>query len=309
MRSRIPDRRQLSEIMPLMATRKRQDQTPSEQPRLLVPREQLRGEIDERLELGHEIIKRAISSETELRGAKDAYYSWSEYNVALLRRSFQVLGPSEEYAESGPGVFFVGGPPDPLSVKVNELHRDVHQKLRRLESLQGRLVLFQEDSGVVQPAPPTTDPAVGGKDVFIVHGRNETIKQTVARFLDHLLGYPPVILHEQADRGRTVIEKFEDHVTEAAAAVVLLTGDDVGGLADSSMQKRARQNVVLELGFFIGTLGRARTVILYEPGVELPSDLDGVLYVEIDQGGAWKNAVARELKAVGLETDLTALLK
>lgn len=192
---------------------------------------------------------------------------------------------------------------------MNELRRDVHLKLRRLGSLQGRLGLFQEDSRVVQPVPPTTDPAVGGKDVFIVHGRNEMIKQTVARFLDHLLGYPPVILHEQADRGRTVIEKFEDHVTEAAAAVVLLTGDDVGGLAGGSTQKRARQNVVLELGFFIGKLGRARTVILYEPDVELPSDLDGVLYVEIDQRGAWKNAVARELNAVGLKTNLSALLK
>lgn len=100
-----------------MATRKRQDQMPSEQPRLLVPREQLRREINERLELGREILERAISNESELQGAKDEYYSWTEYNLALLRRSFHVLGPSEEYTGSGPGVFFVGGPPDPLPVR------------------------------------------------------------------------------------------------------------------------------------------------------------------------------------------------
>ena len=151
-----------------------------------------------------------------------------------------------------------------------------------------------------------TETKGGSKKIFIVHGHDVALKQSVARFLEHL-GLEPVILHEQPSIGRTVIEKFEAHA-DVRFAVVLLTPDDVGGLDESNLQKRARQNVILELGYFIGKLSRSHVCALYVPGVELPSDINGVLYVQVDSGGGWKMELAKELRAVGIEVDMNKAL-
>ena len=127
----------------------------------------------------------------------------------------------------------------------------------------------------------------------------------VARFLAAVTDLEPVILHEQANSGRTIIEKFEGHAGRAAFAVVLLTGDDDGGVRGSGARRpRARQNVVFELGFFIAATRTVQGRCAYEEGVELPSDMSGVLYSPLDEGGAWKLALAKELQATGLSVDL-----
>jgi len=131
--------------------------------------------------------------------------------------------------------------------------------------------------------------------------------KAVARVIGKL-GLKPIILHEQASEGRTLIEKFEDHA-EVGFAVVLLTGDDRGGRiridADpATYQPRARQNVVLELGYFLGKLKRQRVCVLYEEGVEMPSDYNGVVYVPLDPGGAWRLRLAKEIKVVKPGIDL-----
>jgi predicted nucleotide-binding protein len=146
-----------------------------------------------------------------------------------------------------------------------------------------------------------------GTKVFVVHGHDGEIKLEVAELLQRITGKRPVILHEQADSGRTIIEKFEDHASEAGFAVVLLTADDVGkAKGAATLNTRARQNVVLELGFFFGKLGRSRVVALYEEGVELPSDIKGVLYKSL--AGNWHTELARELRAAGIEIDLSKLV-
>jgi Predicted nucleotide-binding protein containing TIR-like domain len=296
---------------PVSSSRRRtttQQLPPTAQPRLMVPAEQLRSEIDERLARGQELQEVPIDSEDFLRERRRAYSTWSEYNEALVRRSFDLPEPAEEYARRAPFIGGFGGAADPLADRWNELRNDISGKIRRLESLRERIPLFQMHPDATSPASPPRDPSVLGSDVFVVHGHDGEVKVTVARFLLKLLGREPVILHEQPDRGRTIIEKFEQHAARAGCAVVLLTGDDDGGPVGGSQQRRARQNVVFELGFFVGTLGRDRVIILYEPQVELPSDLDGVLYIELDDRGAWRNTVARELQAAGLNVDLAALL-
>ncbi len=117
-----------------------------------------------------------------------------------------------------------------------------------------------------------------------------------------------MILHEQANEGRTIIEKFEDHAAEAGYAVVLLTADDVGrAAAEADEHPRARQNVDFELGFFFGALGRRRVAMLYEEAVERPSDTDGIVRIALDDAGAWKLTLARELDAVGIPVNWPAL--
>jgi predicted nucleotide-binding protein len=154
--------------------------------------------------------------------------------------------------------------------------------------------------------PPTST----GTTIFVVHGRSEAPKQSVARFLQQVSELQPTILHEQPNGGRTIIEKFEDHAANAAFAVVLLTGDDEGGLIGSGeRRRRARQNVVFELGFFIGRLGRGRVAVLHEEDVELPSDISGVLYTPLDPSGAWMMELAREMIAAGIDLDLNRAVR
>ena len=146
-------------------------------------------------------------------------------------------------------------------------------------------------------------------EVFVVHGHNLGILHTVARYIESL-GTKAIILHEQPNLGRTIIEKFVEN-SRVGYAVVLLTADDRGGLVDTPFDQqklRARQNVILELGFFIGKLGRERVCALCEENVEIPSDYSGVLYIAIDKSGAWKIQLAKELKHAGITIDMSRLL-
>lgn len=152
--------------------------------------------------------------------------------------------------------------------------------------------------------PTRTGPAA--RKVFIVHGHDEGAREAVARFLEKL-DFQPIILHEQANQGRTIIEKIEAH-GDVGFAVILLTPDDIGGLVGANPQPRARQNVLLELGFFIGRLGRSRVCALKRGDIEVPSDFGGVVYEPYDAGGGWKQALSRELQAAGFQVDWNAVM-
>ncbi|CAH0281016.1 hypothetical protein SRABI27_03774 [Pedobacter sp. Bi27] len=143
------------------------------------------------------------------------------------------------------------------------------------------------------------------KKVFLVHGHDQELKEKTARFLSKL-GLDPIILHEQSNRGQTIIEKFEKH-SDVSYAVVLLSPDDVGRSVKDDAEKqhfRARQNVIFELGYFIGKLGRNKVCAVIKGGVETPSDYDGILYLQYDDADGWKMFLAKELKNAGLPVDL-----
>lgn len=145
------------------------------------------------------------------------------------------------------------------------------------------------------------------KDVFIVHGHNEELKEKVARTIEKLK-LRPVILHEQSNEGKTIIEKFEKH-SNVNFAVILLTYDDYGNIkSETNHNKRARQNVILELGYFIAKIGRENVMPLYEQGVELPSDISGVLYTLIDDTENWKFRLVKELKSAGFKVDANDII-
>lgn len=150
------------------------------------------------------------------------------------------------------------------------------------------------------PRPPN-------KSIFLVHGHNDLIREMAARAIEKV-GLTAIILNEQANRSDTIIEKLERY-GNVNFAVVLMTADDVGGKKEPTpaLQSRARQNVILELGYFMGKIGRKQVCVLYERGVELPSDYYGVVYIEIDDRGAWRYALGKELKEAGLQVDLNKL--
>ena len=155
---------------------------------------------------------------------------------------------------------------------------------------------------------PDTTSSLQSKRVFVVHGHNSAPREAVARLLEQQ-GLEPIVLHEQANEGRTIIEKFEDFA-DVRFAVVLLTPDDEGRKRDSDLElkSRARQNVVFEFGYFIGKLGRKRVCALKMNDVEQPSDCDGILYIPWDDQGAWKFSLLSELNAAGFAVDANQIL-
>ena len=149
-----------------------------------------------------------------------------------------------------------------------------------------------------------------GVEVFLVHGRDDAAREKVARMLSDF-ELEVVILAEQPNEGRTVIEKFEQNALDVGFAVVLLTADDVGyyvGDDPSTARYRARQNVILEPGYFLAALGRNRVSALIAPSVEQPSDIHGLVYIPLDPEAAWRLLLARELKAAGLDVDMNRLV-
>ena len=143
------------------------------------------------------------------------------------------------------------------------------------------------------------------RKAFIVHGHNEATKERTARFLEKL-GFTAIILHEQVNGGKTIIEKLE-HFIDVGFGIVLYTPDDVGEVVAKKdhLQPRARQNVVFEHGLLIGKLGRERVFpLVTNHNVELPGDINGMVYLS-DNG--WEIQLAKEIKALGYEVDFNTL--
>ena len=150
-----------------------------------------------------------------------------------------------------------------------------------------------KESGTMPPKPSPTNT----EKVFIVHGHDEGALQGVARFIGDI-GLTPIILHEQPNQGQTIIEKIERNA-DVGFAVVLLTPDDVFTDKNSNRVLRARQNVMLELGYFLGVLGRNNVCVLKKDEVQIPSDFEGVVWVPLDENDGWQKKLFKELKAAG----------
>ena len=278
-------------------------------PKLLVNMEVAERKIQERINKGQTFLNRQIDSDDELEIAGKEANNWSRYNIDLLIRLFDDLSLKDEYQnfhyskltfDEIDGMDAMGwGVPD-LDYLVVEYKKDMVGSIKSLEGIRDRLELFSE----LDPPERTF-----GDKIFIVHGHDETAKHKIARFISDL-DLSATILDEQPSRGQTIIDKFEEHADEAGFAIVLLTADDVGASKDRTdgLKPRARQNVIMELGYFLCGLGRDRVRILYEEGVELPSDIYGISYVPMDKRGAWKLDLAQEMASVGITVDMNKLL-
>ena len=160
-------------------------------------------------------------------------------------------------------------------------------------------------SSHVEPTSPIEP--LASRKVFIVHGRDENAKNEVALFLKKI-GLEDIVLHQRPNRGRNLLSKFQEEAEGSSFAVILMTPDDDGGLAGGPQQKRARQNVAFELGFFIGKLGTPHVAALVVSGVEKPSDFDGICWIEFGRDTDWKKELARELRWAGVPFDSDAIL-
>ncbi len=169
----------------------------------------------------------------------------------------------------------------------------------------------EEDTCNIQKV---SNPSIGSKKisqknkdfskVFIVHGHDGEMRESVAHLMDKQ-GIVPIVLSDEANKGATIIEKIENN-SDVGAAICIFTPDDVGkAKSDKDNHDRARQNVVLETGYFMGKLGRDRIIIFSTKDLELPSDLQGIVYMDSN----WRLEMLKELSAMGYDVDLNKLLK
>ena len=286
-------------------------------PKLRVSREEAHQKIEVQIEKGQQLHAQRIDSDGGLEEARTESIKWSDYNKTLLLRLFDNTSVVEDdYIDfyDYPPIVLASSLPRPFSDKLNWYRNGMDSSINSLKGIHERLELYDEPSETPQRTSgnggvsDTPQPTFGDK-VFIVHGHDNEAKVTVARFVEHL-GIEATILDEEINEGRTIPEKFEEHADEAGYAIVLLTPDDVGSSKDEtdSSQPRARQNVVLEFGYFWGKLGRKRLCVLYKEGVELPSDMQGILYVPMDKFDGWKQKLAKEMNRAKLPIDPQKLL-
>lgn len=278
------------------------------EPQLIVPRDKASEQLSHRIMEGEKLVdlSSSITNDYMLKSLRDDYYSWDEFNNELLGRIFSTEKYRNEYAG---GALFSTLRDMSFSERIDKLVSDIRAKIRKIRSISDRLDIIPESiETMINSSVNPSQNKSNDRRVFIVHGRNEQVKVNVARFIERA-GLEAIILHEQANKGTaTVIDKLEAN-TGVGFAIVILTGDDEGKLKSDSINStpRARQNVVFEWGYLIGKLGRSRVMALYEPGVDIPSDLGGVTYTLIDAQGTWRNEVARELDAAGIEFNHKAL--
>ena len=279
-------------------------------PKLCVNRDEAEKKIERQIEKGQWLHDQQISSNGELDQTIRDSDNWSHYNTDLLIALFGSSAPADGYIsfnyvrlsdDQKEHRLIIGRHVSAFQDEVKEYQEFMAACINSLKGIHERLELYGEPSDM----PRSTF----GNEVFIVHGHDDEAKETIARFVENL-GIEATILHEQANRGQTIPEKFEEHADEAGFAIILLTPDDVGASQDetNNLKPRARQNVVLELGYFWGRLGRERMCVLYKEGIELPSDIHGILYVLLDSFNGWQLQLAREMQQAGLPIDLERLL-
>lgn len=232
---------------------------------------------------------------------------------ALQRRTEMIIrnvfGESSKYLKDLKHIDFF-----PMVAPADENYSNETWLSGKSEMLNLLIIMLEELKlfGIHQKADKVQKSGVKCSNrIFIVHGRCEEMKQAVARTLERI-GLEPIILHEKPSKGRTIIEKFTDY-SDVFFALILLSPDDVAYPKDhptKNAKLRARQNVIFELGFFIGKLGRNRVLILYqeENNFEMPSNYSGVLYTPYDNSGRWQFDLVKELKACGYDVDSNKLL-
>lgn len=257
--------------------------------------------LDRQLALADSLREQGVQNFGELPEQERQFESWNDFNRTLLESMFTDDSVAEEYERVGLGRIVMAGTDDEVKAPF-EL---IDKKAGKLESVRMRLPLYSEqaaegDLGLDRRADPGD-----GSVVFIVHGREHGIKEAVARFVEQL-GLKAIVLHEVANRSRTVIEKLEQEAERAVFAVVVMTPDDEGRLrevdGDGKLSRRVRENVMFELGYFIGRLGRSNVAALLVDSTPRPTDLDGVTYIPVAsiQDSGWRADLQREIEAAGL---------
>jgi predicted nucleotide-binding protein len=275
---------------------------------LIIPLSKFKDILSAQIENGKQIQLKDFKTVPELEEREREFSLWDDYNLEFLKGSFN--NPLNEYHHSYENTSFMSGiddvirganPSDPR-YRAKHFPSRLNSKIIELESLLKKADLLHSDVENVVIKSQTN--FFMNDTVMIIHGHDDDMKRNVQLFINRA-GITDIVLHEQLDRGRTIIEKLEEEGSKATYAIALLSPDDV--LPDGTM--RARQNVILEIGYFLGKLGRERVKLLKKGDVEIPSDLQGILFETYDTSGGWKIKISKELQHFGFAIDLSTIVE
>lgn len=194
----------------------------------------------------------------------------------------------------------------PFSPMVIVQNTDFHEPyVRDLETTKKEFKRYIDDFEDESSNANVKKNRTPNNKVFIVHGHDGELKEKVARRLEQQ-GIEAIILSEQVNRGKTIIEKLEAY-SDVHVAIALFTQDDLGAAKEEKGNEkyRARQNVVFEAGYFMGYLGRENIIMITDENVEIPGDLSGMVYTTKDN---WEFEMLKELNAAGMKIDMNKLL-
>ena len=239
------------------------------------------------VEKGHIMLDIQIKSNVEIKTADKLYNHWNSKSYDILKKIFKSSNVARDYSSY---TWSIGGIlicDLKLIEKKEKLHSNIRKKISKLESIITSLHLLEEGKKAKTKL----------QKIFFVHG---TDCDTSAQVLNLLveLNLQPIIMKDLALAGKTIIDEIQKRA-EVNYAIGLLTPDNLGGNNAKDLQYRADQNVILELGIFIGKLGRKRVCSLHVEGVELPDDFHGFEYIEIDSTNVWKKKLINELHLAG----------
>lgn len=274
-------------------------------PMLTISKSRLLSLFEESIRCGKGFINKAVYSPEGYEILLNDYNIWNNNNLDLLRDSFSVSLNDyyEGYKEVGEISDLFDSPVE-FIYKETKLKNKISSKCKNLESLINKLEL-REDL-IMAKKESVNCSSFDKTKVFIVHGHDDLAKTEVARFVEKL-GFDAIILHEQASRSKTIIEKIEEYSNVGFGIVIYTACDEGKAKGEDNLKDRARQNVVLEHGFLMGKLGRRNVCTLVKETVETPNDISGVVYTPMVNG--WEMSVAKEMDSAGYDVNFNKLFK
>lgn len=275
---------------------------------LIISREEFKKKLESRIEIGEKIFEMKVATQEDFDLLTSEFTRWNSYNSEFLKSSFNVK--NNEYRKKYDDAGLWVGMNTALRRganqrnKLEEKKEVVKLKINRLSELVDQIDLLPTQVSTEIEASKRVIEKKEMKDVFIVHGHDELAETKTARLISKL-DLNPIILHEQASGSNTIIEKIEEYSENVGFGIILYTPDDIGGknAENPSLKSRARQNVVFEHGYLIGKIGRGNVCALVKGDVETPGDISGVVYIKMDDAGAWELRVVKELHRVGYDVD------
>jgi predicted nucleotide-binding protein len=295
-----------------MAKKRQPSQQMIETTYLIKSKNIFKNELQKRIEIGEELLKKPIQNNNDFFNLKNDFSQWNDYNLEFLKQSFSI--EYNEYRKnyedagvwSGIRVSTIGGSGPSLQQEINKFVSKFKIKIDSLIKLLQKTDLLKSNIPEV-PVEIIKEKEFDKTQVFIVHGHDNLAKEETARFIEKL-GLKPIILHEKASSGKTIIEKIEEY-SNVGFGIVLYTPCDVGYKKgdEGNLKSRARQNVVFEHGYLIGKIKRENVCALVKGDIETPNDISGVVYISMNSD--WKLSLAKELINSGYDFDASLVLK
>lgn len=276
---------------------------------LTTSREVFKSVLIEQISKGKQLANTNIQTEEQLDSLEREFSLWDDYNGEFLKSTFN--NPENEYKYNYVHSGSLIGVEDVIrgesihnpNHRLKTLFERIDVKIYQLESLLGKAELMKSETEDIGRRQLSTLEMEINPVVFIIHGHDEEMKRNVQLFLNRGR-LQDTVLHERPDKNRTVIEKLIEEGANASYVIALLSPDDLQN--DGTV--RARQNVILEIGYFMGKLGREKVRLLRRGDTIIPSDLQGILYDNYDIDGAWRIKLAKEIKAAGLSIDIENII-